>query len=111
MKTVRTRIHAFANAFQALGDHSHDDIVECLPALNGWAHRVVVKPKKVAKKLKKMSSTDVVINNVDDLDAALREDKVLSAKLPGETDRTKLMAMMSKCPPADQLQPGEFGVW
>ena len=112
MKTVRTRVCGVlpqptpvANTFQALDDQC-DDIVDCLPALNGWAHRVVVKPRKVVKRPK---TTDVVITCEDDLDAALREDELLSAKLPGTTDRTKLMAMMSKCPPADQLQPGE--VW
>ena len=96
MKTVRTRVNAVlsqptpvANAFQALDDHSHDDIVDCLPALNGWAHRVVVKPKKVAKKLRTKKATDVVIHCEDDLDAALREDELLAAKLPGETDHTK----------------------
>ena len=96
MKTVRTRVNAVlsqptpvANAFQALDDHSHDDIVDCLPALNGWAHRVVVKPKKVAKKLRMKKSTDIVISCEDDLDAALQEHKLLAAKLPGETDHTK----------------------
>ena len=68
-----------------------------------------MKPKKFARRLKKTPSTDVVINCVDDLDAFLREDNVLSAKLPGKTEHTKVMAMMSKCPPADQLQSGE--VW
>ena len=96
MKTVRTRVCGVlpqptpvANAFQALDDQCHDNIVECLPALNGWAHRVIVKPRKVVKKPKTTKTTDVVITCEDDLDAALREDELLSAKLPGTTDRTK----------------------
>ena len=96
MKTVRTRVNAVlsqptpvANAFQALDDQCNDDIVDCLPALNGWAHRVAVKPRKVAKKTKTKKATDIVITCEDDLDAALREDELLSAKLPGTTDRTK----------------------
>ena len=59
--------------------------------------------------MKVRKATDIVITCEDDLDAALREDELLLAKLPGTTDRTKLMAMRSKCPPVDQLQPGE--VW
>ena len=116
MMNVRTRVCGVlpqptpvTNTFQALTDQSHDDIAECLEAVNGWAHRVVVKPMKVAKKLRTKKTTDIIINCEDDLDAARQEDELPAARLPGETDHTKLMAMMSKCPPADQLQPGE--VW
>ena len=96
METVRTRVCGalpqptpVTNAFHALTDQSHDDIAECMAAVNGWAHRVTLKPKKVAKKLRTKNATDSVIHCEDDLDAALREDELLAAKLPGETDHTK----------------------
>ena len=69
----------------------------------------MAKPRKVAKLLKNKKPTDVLITCEDELDAAPQEDKVRAAKLPGGTDHTKCMAIMSKCPPANQVQSGE--VW
>ena len=51
---------------------------------------------------------DVLIEDEAQLDAALQENSDLAARLPGETDRNRLMAMMSKAPSPDTLQPGEI---
>ena len=63
------------------------------------------QPKKLAKKLRQ--KLDVLIEDEAELDAALAENSLLAARLPGETDRQKLMAMMAKAPSPDTLQPGE----
>ena len=113
MKAIRTRVCAVStpktsvsNSFDALVDNQPDELnEEVLEAFNGWAHKVHRQPKKLAKKLKQ--KLDVLIEDEAELDAALAENSLLAARLPGETDRQKLMAMMAKAPSPDILQPGE----
>ena len=114
MKAIRTHVCGVfknetpvQNKFDAIAEQHTEDVAECMEALNGWAHKVVHKPRKVEKKLKQ-KKPDILISCEDDFDAALAGDAELAAKMPAETSRAKWMTMMSKCPPADQLQPGEI---
>ena len=116
VRAIRTRVHALKtsgtvikNSFQVLDDGKSNDVTdEVIEQLNSWAHRVHRKPRKLAKKIEQRKRMDVLINDEAQLDAALQENSDLAARLPSETDRNRLMAMMSKAPSPDTLQPGEI---
>ena len=87
-------------------DSSNDIENGVIETFNAWAHKVHRQPKKLAKKLNQ--TFDVLIEDEAELDAALAENSLLAARLPGGTNRQKLMAMMAKAPSPDILQPGEI---